>query len=181
MFGDNALYLGACPSDAIGRFLAARFDLLLPELALIIVVERKRRNYFFNLLCARCCPHCHGCGNKNEMIVAMNESLQLNPFEIPTPLDPIPISDRLPDGFLSLNPVMPDLARNNSAGIGDFMPGANSHKRTAGNAIGSLEQDRTRAAFTEKSLHIIRHIVQIILRSAAFQTGVLCLRDVHWL
>lgn len=102
------------------------------------------------------------------MTIGMNGRFQINPLKIPTGFESIPISDGLTDGFLSVDPVMPDPACDYFPGFGDFMPAPNSRERTVGDAIRGLQHNGTRAALAKKFLHVIRHIMKIILRPTCF-------------
>ncbi len=95
------------------------------------------------------------------------------------PLSPYQYRIAIADGFLTLDPVVPDPAGNDFTCFGDFMFAPNGHKRTFGDAIGRLQQNRACPAFAEKILHVIRHVVKIILRPATFQACLFGLRNVH--
>src|SRR5271156_3170133 len=98
-------------------------------------MEGKRGIHLFERLRARRSPHGHGCRRKYEMTIGMYGRLQSNALKIPPFFESIPMSDGLANGFVPLNAVMPNLARNNFPIFSDFMPCSNRHERTPGDAV----------------------------------------------
>src|SRR5438034_1009596 len=146
VFVHDPLYLCRRPSYIGSRLFAFQSDLMFPQFALVIAVKRQRGADLFQSFWPFGPAHQYCRGNEDEVSSRVNYGLKVNSLEVRGGLEPVPEANSLSDGFLcacALNSIVTDLAFNHLPFSAELVITTNGHERTTGNAIRSLQYNRT--------------------------------------